>query len=296
MHLSPELRKKLELYSLYSRRRILGSRQGAHRSLRKGHGTEFSDYRRYVPGDSPRHIDWGVYARTDRLYVKQFHEEEELTALIILDPSGSMSLKNGAFSKWDVACGFALAMTSIALKRQDKIRIQILNGPASSLFFGASALRNAARFLSGIDIHDDTVKTGSSLSTSLRQAAKFVKFPGLALLVTDFMFPVDQLDSGLLALRAKNVELHLIKLNFREDKEPFPGEHGAIVHDNETGEEFSIGLSAKEREEYKEAYTTHESELEEYTSAIGANLSHVTISESLDSTILEILATGRFLQ
>ena len=68
----------------------MGMRQGGHASIKRGQGIEFSDYRQYQLGDNPRYIDWGLYGRSDKLYVKRFSEEQDLSVLIILDTSASM--------------------------------------------------------------------------------------------------------------------------------------------------------------------------------------------------------------
>ena len=85
MLLNQAFLKQLELLKINSRRSFLGSRQGGHASIKRGHGIEFSDYRKYVPGDDPRHIDWNVYARTERVYVKRFQEEQDLSVFIFLE-------------------------------------------------------------------------------------------------------------------------------------------------------------------------------------------------------------------
>ena len=87
---TPGFFRRLQQLKIKTRRSYLGSRQGSHISKRRGHGLEFSDYRSYVPGDDFRHIDWGVYGRTDRLYVKEFREEQELQVLFLIDTSQSM--------------------------------------------------------------------------------------------------------------------------------------------------------------------------------------------------------------
>jgi len=79
---TPGFFRRLQQLKIQTRRSYLGSRSGSHISKRRGHGLEFSDYRTYVPGDDFRHIDWGVYGRTDRLYVKEFREEQELQVLL----------------------------------------------------------------------------------------------------------------------------------------------------------------------------------------------------------------------
>ena len=87
---SPSFFKRLQQLKIHTRRTFLGSRQGGHLSLRRGHGLEFADYRLYTSGDDFRHIDWGIYGRTDRLYVKQFREEQDLNVFFLIDASQSM--------------------------------------------------------------------------------------------------------------------------------------------------------------------------------------------------------------
>ena len=83
---TPAFLRQLELLRLRARRSYLGTRQGGHLSLKRGHGIEFSDYRKYELGDDPRHIDWSAYARSERLYIKRFREEQDLSVLLLLDP------------------------------------------------------------------------------------------------------------------------------------------------------------------------------------------------------------------
>ena len=87
---TPEYLRQLELLRIRARRAFLGTKQGGHVSLKRGHGIEFSDFRQYQPGDDPRHIDWSVFARSERLYVKQFQEEQDLTVLLLIDSTASM--------------------------------------------------------------------------------------------------------------------------------------------------------------------------------------------------------------
>ena len=75
---TPQFLARLETLRIRARRQFLGSRPGGHLSPRRGTGLEFADYRHYTPGDDPRYIDWKLYSRTDRLYIKLFQEEEEL--------------------------------------------------------------------------------------------------------------------------------------------------------------------------------------------------------------------------
>ena len=93
---TPQFLARLETLRVRTRRRFLGSRPGGHLSLRRGSGLEFADYRPYTLGDDPRYIDWKLYSRTDRLYIKLFQEEEDLYTYLFLDLSASMGWRREA--------------------------------------------------------------------------------------------------------------------------------------------------------------------------------------------------------
>ena len=88
---TPEFLTQLETLRLRTRKETLGSQTGSYSSPRRGTSLEFADYRRYAPGDDLRYLDWGIYARTDRLYVKVFREEVDLFAYVFIDASASMA-------------------------------------------------------------------------------------------------------------------------------------------------------------------------------------------------------------
>ena len=88
---TPEFLTQLETLRLRTRKEFLGSHTGSYSSPRRGTSLEFADYRRYSPGDDLRYLDWGIYARTDRLYIKVFREEVDLFAYVFIDASGSMA-------------------------------------------------------------------------------------------------------------------------------------------------------------------------------------------------------------
>ncbi len=112
--------KQLELFRIQARRSFLGSRQGGHASLKRGHGVEFSDYRKYEPGDDPRHIDWKLLARSERIYIKRFQEEQDLTVHIFIDTSASMFHEA---KKIERALEIAQALGYIALTQHDVVQL-----------------------------------------------------------------------------------------------------------------------------------------------------------------------------
>ena len=116
---------RLETLRIQTRRRFLGSRPGGHVSLRRGAGLEFAEYRRYSPGDDLRYIDWNLYARTDRLYIKQFQEEEDLYTSLFLDGSASMAYP-AQDGKSEAARDIILSLAHVVLASNDAVKLSLL--------------------------------------------------------------------------------------------------------------------------------------------------------------------------
>jgi len=111
--------------SIGSRFAVEGSMQGAHRSRLKGSSIEFSDYRQYVPGDDVRHVDWRVYGRKERLYIRQYEEESNLRVYLMVDTSKSMAFRYQNMRKYDFAAKLAAALAYVTVQQQDSVGLQL---------------------------------------------------------------------------------------------------------------------------------------------------------------------------
>jgi uncharacterized protein (DUF58 family) len=125
---------QLETLRLRTRKEFLGSHPGSYSSPRRGTSLEFSDYRRYAPGDDLRYLDWGIYARTDRLYIKVFREEVDLFAYVFIDASASMTFPSRE-AKFLPATHVALALAYVILANHDHVKLHLLqHGGGASPF------------------------------------------------------------------------------------------------------------------------------------------------------------------
>src|SRR5882672_1324925 len=122
---TPEFLTQLETLRLRTRREFLGSHTGSYSSPRRGTSLEFADYRKYSPGDDLRYLDWGIYARTDRLYIKVFREEVDLFAYVFIDASASMALPSRE-EKYLPATHVALALAYVVLANHDHVKFHLL--------------------------------------------------------------------------------------------------------------------------------------------------------------------------
>src|SRR5258706_185806 len=134
---TPEFLNRLEALRLRTRKEVLGNRPGAYAAPRRGTSLEFADYRKYSPGDDLRYVDWGIFARSDRLYVRLFREEVDLFAYVFIDASRSMACPSPA-EKFAPACRVADAPVSGDLRLIDSE-----SGAALNVYWGEAARRES---------------------------------------------------------------------------------------------------------------------------------------------------------
>ena len=202
-----EFLKRLAKLRLVARKGGAGPDRGAHRSRRIGEGLEFMDYRKYHPGDDLRYVDWSVYGRLDKLFIKLFHVEENQTVHILVDTSRSMGW--GAPPKHINAKKIAAAISYVCLSNFDKVILGtfsdagVIPGPAARSKNGFAQVLEflqSARPLGGTDVNG-----------CLAGYAGEVKTPGIVIVVSDLFDPGGYRD-GFTALTCKNIDIHLIQV------------------------------------------------------------------------------------
>lgn len=242
--LTPRVLSLLSARILRAKRSFLGSRQGGHLSPKKGHGIEFSDFRPYEPGDNPRDIDWGVYARTDRLFIKRFQEEEDLSVLIFVDQSKSME------SKWDDAWTLALGLSFVALASQDTVIIE-------QKFVGPKSFARLKKTV-------PEKPSGRSFVEGIRLALSKIRFPGIMIVISDFLMPLEEIESGINLCRAKNLELIAIRVLSEEDKKPELLLGATELIDSESGRSLPVAVNKTVIENFYNEFKEHQKGLAEF--------------------------------
>jgi len=284
---TPQFLRQLEMLTIHSRRAFLGTKQGGHVSLKRGHGIEFSDYRQYELGDNPRHIDWGVYARSDRLYIKRFQEEQDVSLLVVLDTSASM-LVPAEERKWERARDTALALTYVALLEQDSALLVPFGAAMQPAYYGARAIHQAAAGLSRIQL-------GRNIDyvSEMRRAASRVRFPGLAVVISDFLIPFETIQAMFMPLQAKNLHITAIQVLSKSDLEPNLSDELTTVVDSESGEEIEIGAGPDAQLDYSHYLSEHNRRVEAYLKSRGIGFTSGKTTQSLSEFILHsVSGTG----
>lgn len=213
--LSPEMLARLERMELVSRKIFRGRMKGERRSRRKGQSVEFADFRNYVAGDDLRFIDWNMYARLDKLFLKLYLEEEDLHFYSLIDASGSMSF--GDPSKLRVAKQIAASLGYIGLTRADRVKIEAIGaGPSNTgpVLRGRQQLWRMLDYLEGINTQSNSSLTEGVKDFCLRNSGK-----GIVVLLTDLMDKTGY-ETALRYLVAQQWDVYLIHILSPEELNP----------------------------------------------------------------------------
>jgi len=205
--LEPDFIRKLEYLSILSRKIFRGSLKGDHKSKRKGISPEFSDYRNYVPGDDLRYIDWNLYGRLEKLFLKLFLEEEDLYVYVLLDTSSSMDYGNPG--KLDYSIKIAASLGYIALTNMDRLYFMTFD---NNIHIEINPARGKGYFFKLLH-HLQTIKPGkiTHLNQALKNFAIKSSKPGPVIIISDF-FDKNGYEEGLKFLLYKKFEPFLIQI------------------------------------------------------------------------------------
>jgi len=204
-YLDPRILASIEGLELRARLVVQGTISGLNRSLLHGLSVEFAEHRPYAWGDDLRHIDWKVWARADRLYVKLYEEETNMRAYFLLDSSNSMRYASGAMSKYDYACTLAASLAYLLLNQQDACGLVLFNSavraeapPRSS----PDQLSTICRLMEAAEPRERT-----AVGPVLHEIAERIAPRSMVILVSDLLAPAEDVVSGLQHLRYNRHEV-----------------------------------------------------------------------------------------
>ncbi|MCB9850157.1 MAG: DUF58 domain-containing protein [Phycisphaerales bacterium] len=213
--LEPDFIARLERLEIVSRKIFHGKMRGERRSKRRGESVEFADYRNYVIGDDLRFLDWNIYARLERLFVKLFLEEEDLHVNLLVDISGSMDIGKPLKSRY--AMQIAAALAYIGLSNNDRVSVYAF---ADGLNYELSGLRGKRMIAKVFDFLGNVECGGvSNLSRACKQYAMRHAQAGILLVLSDF-FDKGGYESGLRMLLGRKFDIYCIQVLAPEEIDP----------------------------------------------------------------------------
>jgi uncharacterized protein (DUF58 family) len=265
--LGPELSARLDRLEVLSRKVFAGKLPGERRSRRRGSSVEFDDYRTYVAGDDLRRIDWNVFARLDRFFVKLFREEEDQSLHIVVDASASMDA--GTPSKLVCALRLAMALSWVGLSSRSRVVVSLIGAPGRPALQqlapvrGRASVRRVAGFLLDRAWPPEGRTGGASdWVGALRSLSLSRRGKGVLILLSDFLIRGDW-RTGLNYLGAGgSFDAHCLQILSPGELEPEKEAAGAVIGDlrltdAETGEGAEVTVSGTLLKQYKRRLAEH---------------------------------------
>jgi uncharacterized protein (DUF58 family) len=251
--------RKLEQLTLVADRVRVGVMKGDRRSRKRGSSVEFADYRNYVQGDDLRRLDWNIYARLERPFIKLLEEEEDLAVHLLLDCSGSMAWPPDDPETHKLSYGLRLAgaLGHIGLSGGDLVQVVLLQGDSSRRWGPFRGRQNSLHLFHFLD--SATAAGPTHLNLTLRQYAQRARRPGLIFILSDLFSP-DGYQAGLNALQSRGYEVGLIHILSPDEVAPEAGGDLKLV-DVETGRQTEISLDQATLALYRERLQSWQTEI-----------------------------------
>ncbi|UZW63200.1 DUF58 domain-containing protein [Lysobacter enzymogenes] len=274
-----DVRARLRSLSLVSRRAVGAHGIGAHRSRSRGAGLEFAQYRAYEPGDELRQVDWKLYARSDRFFVREAERESPLAVWLLLDASASMDQRDGArpdYPRLDAAKAIAACVAELALRQNDRFGLMVLREDGLRMLPPTTGARQRDRLL--LELHGLRAHGAWPAPASLRPLWERIGAGDLVLMLGD------GLDEAALAvaerLAAARREVLSVRILTVEERD-FPFRGGHRFRDPETGEEL-LGDGAALRREFIERFGAARRAVDARLDAAGVRHAEHTLDEPID--------------
>ena len=280
-------RTLMRIKSLEMRARIVvqGFLSGLHRSPHHGFSVEFSEYRQYSPGDDPRHLDWKLYARSDRYYIKRFEDETNLRCYLLVDLSRSMGYTTGAYTKADYARTAAATLAYFLSLQRDAVGLVTFDQEIGEYV----PARYRPGHLHRLMVSLERAEAGNSTDVSkpLEQVAATVRKRGVVVLISDLLAPVEALKTRLGYLRSQGHEVVLLRVLDPAEID-FSFEKPATFVDMETGKDLYIDPAAA-RVAYQEKFRKHAEEIERICRETGISMLQLSSAQPLELALFDFL-------
>ena len=285
--LDPAVLARLGTLELKARTVVEGLLSGLHKSPFKGFSVEFAEYRQYLPGDDLATIDWKVYARSDRYYVKKFEEETNLDCRVLLDISASMGYGSRSITKLQYGSFLAASLAYLVNRQRDAIGLTTFDDAIVSM------IPPSARpgHLRSVLVTLDRIRLGhrTNLAKPLHALAEGINKRGMVVLISDLLDDPDHIVDGLRHLRFKGTEVIVCHL-LDPAELTFPFERAARFRDIEAGDEL-MAVPSVVRRDYLEALLTTLDRFKRELGSAGIDYCLFDTAQPLEFALMSYLST-----
>jgi len=270
----------MRIKSLQMRARIVvqGFLSGLHRSPHHGFSVEFSEYREYSPGDDLRHLDWKLFARSDRYYIKRFEEETNLRCHILVDMSRSMGFGTLAFNKIDYARTMAATLAYFLAMQRDAVGLVTFDQEIAEITPARYRPGHLHRLM--ICLERAVAGKSTNLAAPLEQIAGMVSKRGMVVLISDLLAPVEALKQHLGYLRSVGHEVLLLRVLDPAEID-FSFSKPAMFQDMETGRDLYIDPEVA-KAQYTAGFGKHAADLQTMCRELGIDFYQMPTNRPLE--------------
>jgi len=284
--LHPEAIKRIARLDLRARRIVEGFLAGMHRSPYFGQSVEFLQHREYSHGDDLRHVDWKVWAKQDRLYLKQYEEETNLRAALLVDVSHSMQYGRGAMNKYEYACTAAVSLAYLLLRQQDAVGLVAFDEAVRAIIPMRTKRSHLNSIIQSLDVSRPKQKT--ELAQILRGAAESFPNRGMMILVSDLLVERPGLIKGLKLLRQRGHDVMVLHV-LDDDEVDFPFSGPTRFDGLELPQHLTCNPRAL-RDGYLQALAAYMEEIRRACSQNECDYRLVRTSEPLDAVLAHFIS------
>jgi uncharacterized protein (DUF58 family) len=277
----------MRIKSLQVRARVAveGFIKGIHRSPYHGFSVEFSEYREYSPGDDPRYLDWKLYARSDRYYVKRFEDETNLRCYLILDVSRSMGYRSGSYSKSEYARTAAATIAYFLSLQRDAVGLVTFEDRITEYLPPRHRPGHLRRLMAVLD--REPMGRATNLEQPLEEIAATIRKRGLLILISDLLAPTASLATKLGYLRSRGHDVIVLRV-LDPAEVGFTFSVPAMFHDVESGREVYID-PATAKEQYLRRFASHAAKIEQSCIDLGIEYELVATDRPLELVLFNLL-------
>jgi uncharacterized protein (DUF58 family) len=283
--IDPQTLMRIRNLELRARVVVEGFWNGMHRSPFHGFSVEFTEYRQYTPGDDPRWVDWKLFARSDRYFLRKFEDETNLRCQLLVDASRSMGYGSGSYTKSDYANTLAATLAHFLSKQGDAVGVLTFDEKVRDYL----PPRNRPGHLRHIMLALEKASAGTTtdLITPLDRAVELARRRGMMVLISDLLASQERFEQSLAALNACGHEVVVFHvLDPAEMK--FEFEKAALFLDVESGKEIYIDPIAAKKE-YLRKFTAHNAGIESACRKLGAAYHRLTTDQPLELALFDFL-------
>lgn len=283
--LDPEFVAKIDGLDLKARSVVEGFMIGLHRSPYHGFSVEFSQHRQYMPGDEISRIDWKAFAKTDKYYIKQYEEETNLKAYILLDSSRSMAYSSGTITKYHYGSILAAALSYMMINQNDSVGLVQYSTKLDKIIPPRASRNNLIEILKSLSSTQPGNATNSA--ECLNSVSEKIKRRGLVIIISDFFDDLQKVLTAIKRFRSKKNEIIIFQVLDKQELD-FNFGRDSIFKDLETEEELLIQPYHIQKS-YRELF---DSFLKRLSTECGNNqieYNLITTDQSYDKALLSFL-------